>query len=173
MADSDTVDPVPRLVERAREGDKGAFEALYRLYHAPLYRMARFHLREGAEDAVAETFLRAWVALPRYRDTGAPFVAWLYGIARHVVADEIARGRRVEPRAEVPDRGREWAEEDRLSLAAAIARLPRRQRQVVEMKFLIGLSNPEVARALGKSVGSVNAMQWLALRALRKRLGEA
>ena len=44
------------------------------------------------------------MALPdTYRNTGAPFVAWLYGIARHVVADERAARRRVEPRAEPPD----------------------------------------------------------------------
>ena len=51
----------------------------------------------------AEAFLRAGVALPRYRNTGAPFVAWLYGIARHVVADERAARHRIEPRAEPPD----------------------------------------------------------------------
>jgi RNA polymerase sigma-70 factor, ECF subfamily len=174
-AEQGTRDGVARLVERARQGDKDAFGELYRLYHAPLLRTARLHLGElgaGAEDAVAETFLRAWVALPRYRDTGAPFVAWLFGIARHVVLDEVARGRRVLPRAEPPDRAKAWTVDDRLSLAEAMERLPAEQRQVLELKYLAGLRNGEVASALGKTKGAINAMQWRALGALREILEE-
>src|SRR5918996_2886549 len=102
-AHAPVLDGIPRLVERARRNDREAFGDLYRLYHGAVFRLARFHIGTGAEDIAAETFLRAWVALPRYRNTGAPFVAWLYGIARHVVADERAARRRVEPRAEPPD----------------------------------------------------------------------
>ena len=102
-AHAPVLDGIPRLVERAQRNDCDAFGDLYRLYHGAVFRLARFHLGPGAEDVAAETFLRAWEALPRYRNTGAPFVAWLYGIARHVVADELASRRRVEPRAEPPD----------------------------------------------------------------------
>jgi RNA polymerase sigma-70 factor, ECF subfamily len=165
-------DHVSALVERARQSDKEAFGRLYQLYHGRVFRLARFHLDGAAEDVVAETFLRAWVALPRYRNTGAPFVAWLYGIARHVVADERAAQRRVEPRAEVPDRPTDPDQDDRLALAMAIERLPRVHRRVIELKFLIGLTNAEVAAALGKSVGAINTQQWRALRSLRAMMGE-
>jgi RNA polymerase sigma-70 factor (ECF subfamily) len=57
-----------------------------------------------------------------------------------------------------------------LALAMAIARLPQAQRRVVELKFLIGLSNAEVAKAFGKTTGAINAMQWRALRTLRRML---
>lgn len=71
----------------------------------------------------------------------------------------------------MPDRASEpGGEEDRLALAAALRRLSDRQRQVVELKFLLGLSNEEVGRALGRSPGAVNAMQWRALEALRRTL---
>jgi RNA polymerase sigma-70 factor (ECF subfamily) len=172
------LDGVPRLVERARRNDREAFGDLYRLYHGAVFRLARFHIGTGAEDIAAETFLRAWVALPRYRNTGAPFVAWLYGIARHVVADERAARRRVEPRAEPPDQStnpgpdERVGQDDRLALAMAIARLPEEQRRVVELKFLIGLSNAEVAKAFGKSIGAINAMQWRAVRTLRRMLAD-
>jgi RNA polymerase sigma-70 factor, ECF subfamily len=165
-------DQVAVLVERARQSDKDAFGQLYRLFHRSVFRLARFHLDGAAEDVVAETFLRAWTALPRYRNTRAPFVAWLYGIARHVVADERAAQRRVEPRAEVPDRPTDPDQDDRLALAMAIERLPRVHRRVIELKFLIGLTNAEVAAALGKSVGAVNTQQWRALRTLRAMMGE-
>lgn len=169
------LDEVPRLVDKAKRGDRDAFAELYRLHHARIFRMARLHLGDlgdGAEDAVAETFLRAWAALPRYRDTGAPFVAWLFGIARHVVLDEVARGRRVMPREELPERARGWTVDDRLTLAQALDRLPAAQRQVVELKYLAGMRNEEVASALGKSKGAINAMQWRALGALREILEE-
>jgi RNA polymerase sigma-70 factor, ECF subfamily len=170
------LDGVPRLVERARRNDREAFGELYRRYHGAVFRLARFHLGTGAEDIAAETFLRAWVALPRYRNTGAPFVAWLYGIARHVVADERAARRRVEPRAEPPNEAtnpgsdERVGQDDRLALAMAISRLPEEQRRVVELKFLIGLTNAEVAAAFGKSIGAINAMQWRALRTMRRML---
>jgi RNA polymerase sigma-70 factor (ECF subfamily) len=169
------LDEVPRLVDKAKRGDRDAFAELYRLHHARIFRMARLHLGDlgdGAEDAVAETFLRAWAALPRYRDTGAPFVAWLFGIARHVVLDEVARGRRVMPREELPEREMGWTVDDRLTLAQAMDRLPAAQRQVVELKYLAGMRNEEVASALGKSKGAINAMQWRALGALREILEE-
>ncbi len=163
-------DPLRDLVERAKRGDRDAFGQLYRHHHVGIFRMARFHLGRDAEDVVAEVFLRAWTALPRYRDTGAPFAAWLYGIARHVVLDEFARRARTEPRDQLPDRGSEWREDDRLAIAAAIERLPTEQRQVIELKFVLGLRNPEVAAALGVSIGAVNAKQWRALGALREML---
>lgn len=168
LADVHVLDRVPRLVQRAGRGDRDAFGELYRMYHGAIFRMVRYRLfGDGVEDAVAETFVRAWSALPRYRDTGAPFVAWLYGIARHVVMDELARRRRVQPLGELPERILEWAQEDRLALAEAMAKLPKEQRQVIELKFLLRLTNEEVGAALGKSPGAVNAQQWRALRALR------
>ncbi len=167
------VDGEGELVERARRGDREAFGELFRLHHDRLYRLARAHVGDAADDVVAETFLRAWRGLDRYRPMGPPFVAWLYGIARHVVADELRRRSRVHLVAVAPDAPSEVAgETDRLALAATIRRLPERQRQVLELKFLVGLSNEEVGRALGKSPGAVNAIQWRALEALRGMLEE-
>ena len=158
------------LVERARSGDKDAFGLLYRRYHPRVYGLARFYLGDGAEDAVAETFARAWAALPRYKPTRTPFVSWLYGIARHVVVDELRRLKRTEPRDTVPDAGLEHNHDDNLALATAISQLPRQQRQVIEMKYLLGMTNPEVSAALGKKIGAVNAQQWRALQALKKMM---
>jgi RNA polymerase sigma-70 factor (ECF subfamily) len=137
-------------------------------------RFARFYLPgpEG-EDVVAETFLRAWVGLPRYRDTGAPFSAWLVGIARHVVTDAHRTAGRTQPRADVPDRPIEVHEQaaERLVLAEAVARLPKVQRQVIELKYVLGFSNEDAGKALGKSIGAVNAIQWRALARLKQIMG--
>ena len=163
---------VYELVDRAKQGDTGAFGDIFRLYHDNIFRFARFRLggREAAEDAVAETFTRAWSGLPRYHPTGAPFVSWLYGIARHIVADIGTAERRVEPRAEFADEAVESAlsTADKIVLDQAISRLPEKQRQVIELKYLVGLTNEEVGAALGKSPGAVNAQQWRALEALKR-----
>jgi RNA polymerase sigma-70 factor (ECF subfamily) len=156
------------LVRMAREGDRDAFGELFRAHHGAIFRMARVTLGDGAEDVASETFVRAWTALPKYRDTGAPFVSWLYGIARHVVVDELRRQGRSEPHAEVDPGPVEHGHDDRLALAAALNALPDEQRQVLELKFLLGLTNDEVGAALGKAPGAVNAQQWRALQALRK-----
>jgi RNA polymerase sigma-70 factor (ECF subfamily) len=166
------VEGVPSLVERSRQGDRDAFAELYRLFRGPIYRVARLHLGGRAEDAVSETFLRAWKSLPRYRPMGAPFGAWLYGIARHVVADQRASARREEARSMLPDRAEDPDTEERITLMGAIERLPKVQRYVIEAKFLVGLSNGEVAAALGKSIGAINTIQWRALRALHLTLGQ-
>ncbi|HZA41801.1 MAG TPA: sigma-70 family RNA polymerase sigma factor [Actinomycetota bacterium] len=159
------------LVERARSGDKDAFGLLYRRFHSRVFGLARFYLGDGAEDAVAETFTRAWAALPRYKPGRTPFISWLYGIGRHVVVDELRRRKRTELRDALPDSGHEPNHDDTLALAAAIDQLPRQQRQVIEMKYLLGMTNPEVSAALGKKIGAVNAQQWRALQTLKKILG--
>ena len=116
-----------------------------------------FRLGAEADDVVSEVFTRAWVTLNRYEYTGLPFVAWLYGIARHVVADELGRQSRTQRRADVPESLSRWAEDDRLDLFEAIDRLPTEQRQVIEMKYFMGMRNPEVADVLNTTVNAVNA----------------
>lgn len=159
-----------RLVELAQQGDRNAFGALYELHHGAISRYARLKLGESFEDAVSETFLRAWKALPRYKKEKVPFVAWLYGIARHVVVDELRARGRVSPTDKLPEHSVDPDHDERLALRAALARLPRRQRQVLEMKFLMGVTNPELAAALDKTPGAINAQQWRALRALKEIL---
>jgi RNA polymerase sigma-70 factor (ECF subfamily) len=117
---------------------------------------------------------RSWRGLPRYESTDAGFAAWLYAIARHVVVDAHRAGQRSIPYADPPDSAADAEpSEDRVVLQEAVARLPEEQRQVIELKFAMGLSNDEVAAAMGKSPGAVNTMRWRALLALRKMLEDA
>lgn len=169
--DHSSKEHIARLVEQAKQGRADAFGEIYHLYHEALFRYAKFRLgKHAAEDAVAETFLRAWQGLPRYRATGAPFVSWLYGIARHVVLDAGVAERKVELRGEFMDYAFEpsFGTVDNIALADAIQALPPKQRQVIEMKFIIGMTNEEAGGALKKSPGAVNALQWRALETLRK-----
>ena len=166
-AEPEAWDPTPAWVEAAQRGDEDAFGQLYRLHRPAIVRMARLHAGIDGDDLVAEVFMRAWTGLPTYRPTGVPFVAWLYGIARHVIVDQVRREARSTPQATLPERAVDFREDDRMMLAEAIDALPDEQRQVIELKYLLGLRNPEVAEALGVSTGAVNAKQWRALQTLR------
>lgn len=168
-------DPATReraLVASARDGDREAFEQLYRTHVAAIARHVRLRLGRTDEDVVAEVFLRAWRGIESYRDTGVAFGAWLHGIARHVVVDEFRARSRSLPVAEVPEVAVEPRTADLLALRDAIERLSSQHRQVIEMKYLTGLTNDEVAAALGTTPSAVNSMQWRALRALREGLEE-
>src|SRR4029079_13137730 len=94
-----------------------------------------------------------------YRDTGAPFAAWLYGIARHVAVDVVRASVRTEPRAGVPDVEVDPMTAELLTLHDAIDQLPTEQRQVIELKYLVGMSNAEVAAAVETSRGASKASQ--------------
>jgi RNA polymerase sigma-70 factor (ECF subfamily) len=160
------------LVRRAQDGDRDAFEVLYRTHLPAVARLVRFRLGNEDEDAVSEVFLRAWRGLGSYRDTGVPFAAWLHGIARHVAIDAVRKRQREEPRDEIPDRAVDPMIAEVLTLRGAIDKLPTEQRQVIELKYLVGLTNDEVAEAMATTPGAVNAKQWRALRALAEILGD-
>ena len=82
------------LVERAKT-DPGAFGELYDRYFHQMYRFVFSRMRDqtAAEDVTSEVFIKALKGIPRYQDTGRPFVAWLYQIAVNTVADRYRSSR--------------------------------------------------------------------------------
>src|SRR2546423_8852860 len=150
------------LVRRAQDGDRDAFGDLYCTHLPAVSRLVRFRLGAQDEAAVSEVFIRAWRGLGSYRDTGVRSSAWLYGIARHVAIDSVRKRGRDEPREDVPDRGIEPMTAEILTLRGAIEHLPTEQRQVIELKYLVGMTNEEVAAAMGTTPGAINAKQWRA-----------
>ena len=119
------------------------------------------------EDVAQETFTRAYVALRRRPDT-APTRAWLVTIALNVRRNELRRLARhasapllTDPPAEATDR------DLRVSLDAALARLPEAQRVPVVLRHVAGLPYDDVAVALGRPVGTVKSQVSRGLAALR------
>jgi RNA polymerase sigma factor (sigma-70 family) len=123
-----------------------------------------------AEDVAAETLARAIVHWPRL-DHPARRQAWVARVAANVAIDVVRRRERVLPDARPPvhDAGDRTAE--RLALAAALASLPDRQRQVVVLRYLADLPEAEVATTLGVSLNTVKKHTARALTALRRSLG--
>lgn len=165
------------LVARAKR-DRHAFAPLYARYVAPIYRycLRRLDGPEAAADATSLVFARALAALPSCRE-GA-FRSWLFAIAHNVVTDGY-RARRptasLEAAGEIADAApspeeQALAAEERQSLRALLERLPPDQRAVVELR-LAGLTGSEIAAALGKRRGAVDAAQFRAVARLRTLLG--
>lgn len=171
-------DPDAVLVARARV-DPEAFAPLYLRYVEAIGRFCYVRLRdeEAARDAAQQVFVRALAGLPRYRESGQ-FRAWLYTIARHVLASDARRYRLavgLDQVADVVDSGATPEETvgaafDRQALLAAVARLPDDQRTAIELR-LAGLSGLEIAATLGRSHDAVRKLQLRALERLRADLG--
>ncbi|MEV0383747.1 RNA polymerase sigma factor [Nonomuraea sp. NPDC050643] len=139
---------------------------------------------DHAEDIVAETFLTAFRKRAQYDPSRAGVRAWLYGIATNL----IGKHRRLEARTLralgrcAPDGDAPGHEETvavrvsaqslRPELAAALAALDRRDRDVVLLVALAGLSHDEIAAVLGIPYGTVGSRLSRARKKLRARLGE-
>lgn len=169
-------------VERARSGDAAAWEALYRRAYPRLHAYARRRLPtdDAARDAVAETMVRAVRSFASYRGEGAGFDAWLASIARHVVLDaQRRRGRK--PETALPERfdaadGGPLPEdhveqgEESEAMKRAFARLGDFDREVLELRVILGLSAEDAATVLKKRPGAVRMAQARALARLRTLL---
>jgi RNA polymerase sigma-70 factor (ECF subfamily) len=131
--------------------------------------------RAAAEEAVQETFLRAWRSAGSY-DPSRPLRPWLFAILRHVVVDEArARTRRAVPSAErVADQEALEAERllDEWVVHEALLRIPAEQRTILLRTFYGGERYTDVARDLGIPEGTARTRAFYGLRALRTRLEE-
>ncbi len=159
-----------------------AIGELYDRHHAQIFRYMWSRVRERplAEDLTGELFTRMVSNLASYRDQNVPFRAWLYRIARNLITDyyrkEGSRGTvPLIAAADVPANGRgpDAVVEHKLTMAgleAALATIDPVQREVVVLRFLVGLPLQEVAHAMDKSVTAIKSLQHRGLKALRVAL---
>jgi RNA polymerase sigma-70 factor (ECF subfamily) len=168
------------LIVRAGDGDRGAFEVLYRRYARPVFGLALRRLgdRGRAEDAVQETFASVWRAARSYKPERGPGGPWLYAVARNAIID---RGRaRTEPAVEAPDEPTSEPgppEQAEASWSAwrvhrALEELSPNERSVIELAYWGGLSQSEVAEYLGIPLGTVKTRTRAALGRLADLLDE-
>jgi len=164
-----------RVVALAKS-DPRAFAPLYARYVDPVYRYCyrRLGNPEAAADATSHVFAKALAALPGYREDAPSFRSWLFAIAHNVIADELRARRPVAPIDEaVHIAATGPSPEDEVLTGEAgrtvhtlLAQLPPDQRQILELR-LAGLTGPEIAAALGRSLGAVKIAQVRAFARLR------
>jgi len=163
------------VVARAREGDAGALEALFRAFEVPVYNLARRICRttEDAEDVVQETFFEVCRSIGRYRQDGS-----LWGWVRTIAASKaLMRLRRNKYRDtdELHDEVLEIRREDtalRMDLEAALERLSETSRVVVWLHDVEGYTHDEIAGMMGKTPSFSKSQLARAHARLRKWLGE-
>jgi RNA polymerase sigma-70 factor (ECF subfamily) len=171
------VDSEPEWVKRAREGDRAAFEQLYRTYCGRIYGLCLRLTRDAgvAEDCTQETFISAWRNLARFEGRSA-LGTWLHRIAVNVA---LARGRRghleVVPPPENDERPEPAAaiiDDDTppIDVERAIAKLPEGARHVLVLYGIYGYTHEEAADMLGIAVGTCKAQLHRARRLLSERL---
>jgi RNA polymerase sigma-70 factor, ECF subfamily len=169
VAASDCTDG--ELIRRTADGDRNAFETLYRRYSRPVFGLALRRLgdRGRAEDAVQETFASVWRAARSYRPERGPGAPWLYAVARNAITD---RSRvRSEPPAEPPEEASGEAGPPERAEAGwtawrvhrALEELSESERAVIELAYWSGLSQSEIAEYLGIPLGTVKTRTRAAL----------
>ncbi|MEA3253545.1 MAG: sigma-70 family RNA polymerase sigma factor [Chloroflexota bacterium] len=167
------------VVSRAIKGDGAAFTQLYEEYFDKIYRYIYLRLgdREQSEDLAQEVFVRALEAIGSYKWRDLPFASWLFRIAHNKVIDYLRKEGKVEKvawednMASTDEPGPVRVAERRFEveeLKDNIKKLPPAAREVISLRFAAELSTGEVAEALGKSTGTVKALQYNGIVALRK-----
>jgi RNA polymerase sigma-70 factor (ECF subfamily) len=169
---ADQAGELRNVVGAARAGDGGAFGELhrrfFRMVHAVL--LARVPAAD-VDDLAQEVFLQAWRQLRALRDPMA-FGGWLRQIAVYRSADHQRRGHYTEPLDAVaePVTGRAAGDADSRLLLEEVRRLPEAYRETLLMRFVEGLTGPEIAELTGLTPGSVRVNLHRGVELLRARL---
>jgi RNA polymerase sigma-70 factor (ECF subfamily) len=174
------------VVAEAVAGNRDALREVLEIIRPIVVRYCRARVgateRSGlsADDVAQEVCLAAITALPRYKDQGRPFLAFVYGIAAHKVADaHRAAGRnRSDPTEVVPERYSLEAGPEQMALdsesAARMNRLlsvlPEKQREILILRVVVGMSAEETAEAVGSTAGAVRVAQHRALARLKAEI---
>ncbi len=171
------------LAARALSGEQGAVADLLAAVRRLVHRYCRARLGRmpgadhAAEDAAQEVCIAVLTALPRYKDTGRPFEAFVYRIAANKVADaQRAAYRAPVPTDEVPDSAAAGPGPEQLALDAFDAEtvgrlldtLPPKLREILTLRVGAGMSAEETGRALDMTAGAVRVAQHRAVQKLRK-----
>ncbi len=193
------------LIGRAKARSPEAWTEIYETHYRAIFRYVKARVFEEAtsEDLTSAVFVGALKGIGSYRHRGRPLLAWLYRIARNVVASHQRqmlgpRGERLKQGLDLPRRvvrhlmrrsqpgeaqdeaydltsvptseGDPSMMVDRLDLRDALAKLPANQREIVILRFLVGLSAQEVAEVIGKKPAAIYSLQARAMLTLREQL---
>jgi RNA polymerase sigma factor (sigma-70 family) len=147
------------------------FDSLFRALYPPAYSVALRILGDpqDAEDAASEAMARAAASWRRIQSLEYQR-AWVLRVTANVSVDMIRRRRTVSV-ATLDTPGLPIQCDDRVMVAAALAKLPRRQREVLVLRYLVDMTETDVARHLRISPGTVKAHSHRGLAALRAQLG--
>lgn len=173
------------LIRLAQEGNQEAFSVLVRSYQAKVFSMAMNFTRnrEVADDLAQDIFLKAFLALPKFRFK-SEFGTWLYRISINHVRDFLRKQKRakevsmdtVSPGALAgPDTVRKMeenrdAEERKRLVRDMVQTLPPKYQILITLRDIQGLSYERITKLLGVSPGTVDSRLHRARKMLRKKM---
>ena len=179
-------DGLDASVAAAVEGDPRAIDKVLASIRPLVVRYCRARVGRqersfaSADDVAQEVCLAVLTALPSYRDQGRPFLAFVYGIAAHKVADahRAAARNRSDPMDIVPERFSAEAGPEQIALDGEAAErmnrllavLPEKQREILILRVVVGMSAEETAEAVGSTAGAVRVAQHRALARLKTEI---
>lgn len=169
------------LVKQAQTGNNTAVGELYDRHRQRIFRYIQAKIRhtEVAQDLTGEVFLRMVDHLADFQPMGVPFSAWLYRIANNII---IKHGQKEDRQPMVPLGHAHLAStsdnpasivEKQLQLETVLAGLENidiSQREVLILRFIVGLSLQETAETLQKSVANIKTLQHRGVLALQAAL---
>ncbi|CAM3181755.1 sigma-70 family RNA polymerase sigma factor [Prescottella defluvii] len=186
---SNTGEELNSAVAAAAQGDRNALAQVLKSIRPLVVRYCRARVgaaergQLSADDVAQEVCLAVMTALPRYQDQGRPFMAFVYGIAAHKVADahRNAARNKSDPVAEVPDvvssddspEERALSSETSRQVNALLQTLPEKHREILVLRLVVGLSAEETAAAVGSTAGAVRVAQHRAIAKLKKEVTRA
>jgi RNA polymerase sigma-70 factor (ECF subfamily) len=173
----------PQIVELAKT-DKEAFAKLYDFYFPKVYAfvMSKTGSSAAAEDIVSDVFMKILENLPKYRDRGLPFTAWLFTVTRNILFDFYAKQKRGETTAleeglEIKDEKKDFQPDDQArrgelkdKVKQVMDKLPERELSILQLKFFSGLNNREIALVLNLSESNVGIILYRVLRKIKPDL---
>ena len=165
-----------------RASDPQVIGAIYDRYFPEVYRYVRYRLNDehAAEDITSDVFLRLLEAVQNRRGPQSNLKSWLLSTAAHVLTDHLRRAYR-RPTETLPDDVMDHTaapsdefdrREQNRRFQLAYAQLTSEQQHVLALRFGQGYSLDETASVLQKNVNAVKALQFRALAALQRCLGE-
>jgi RNA polymerase sigma-70 factor (ECF subfamily) len=180
------------LVARLAHGDERALEPLYDRYGRLVFSLALRIVHDGptAEEVTQEVFVRLWRSAASFAPERASVQTWLLRITHNLALNEVRR-RQSRPVADerfdwevqgaaLPDPHGEadpavaaWARERAEAIQHALAQLPDLQRRAIELAFFGGLSQAEVAAAVGDPLGTVKSRIRIGMQRLKELLSSA
>lgn len=146
-----------------------AFDAWVRPHLLAMTRLAtRLAGDDAADDVVQDALTRAWRRRSTYDARKGEVLPWLLAITADRARRTRVRTRSTDPLQDVPAQAVD--SDRRVDVAAAVARLPRKQRLAVELHYFLGLDTATTAQALGCAVGTVKSQLSDARATLRREL---
>jgi RNA polymerase sigma-70 factor (ECF subfamily) len=170
------------LVALTARGEEGALAELYDRLGATAFALARRILRDQtlAEDAVQEAFLTVWRGAARFVPERSRASTWVLMLVHRRAVDLVrhSQRRRVEPFDSAPEEADPQAADlplqrlERERVRNALAKLPEREREAIELAYYGGFTQSELADRLGEPLGTIKSRMFTGLRRLRELLGD-